>query len=347
MKMSKMSDNNFIKTMVGKCSKVSATADVFALKRYSLEDIEQRVKPLVMSAARSLNLPFERGDWVTQKDRTLIRLPLGARAVVYHASGAMQLVTGLEPMESLFPEMLEKETLVKMVEETATKLNINQFVNQKEPLQFEHLWQIKAAAATRTGESVKPVLCRAIGAYRHYLDRYPVLGPASVAIKIAGDGKLDSLSINIRETTGELVARVKTISPEQAAGNILNQMSSLWRNSKVAASEVNVPEWFRFGYLGFPKRKAQVFLAPVYLAAVRTEGEESQSYLFATPASEETYLPLQLDGHQSPATPFRGNDSKEPPPLDYKSGQMIRNITKSVTRAKIDRTLSQDQKNRH
>ena len=255
----------------------------------------------------------------------------------------MQLVTGLEPMESLFPEMLEKETLVKMVEETAARLTINQFVNQKEPLQFERLWQIKAAAAIRTGESVRPVLCRAIGAYRHYVGRFPVLGPASVAIKIAGEGKLDSISINIRETTGELVAQVKTISPEQAARNILNQMSSLWRNSKIPASEVNVPEWFRFGYLSFPKRKAQVFLAPVYVAAVRTEGEESQSYLFATSASEETYLPLQLDGHQSPVTPFRSDDGKQAPPSDYKPVQVTRNVTKPVAKAKIERISSQDQ----
>ena len=77
----------------------------------------------------------------------------------------------------------------------------------------QRLWQIKAAAGDRKGKVVDPVLFRIVGAFRHYVLDLPVWGPASVAVKLAGDASLDSLTIQIREASGERIDEVRTISP--------------------------------------------------------------------------------------------------------------------------------------
>jgi hypothetical protein len=301
-----MKEKEIIARMVDSVKAVPLRVEVFAVRRYSQDDLERRTKQFLSRTAEAYNLSLDRGDWVMQQDRTLIRLPAGARAVVYHASGALRLVMGLAPMELLFKKTEDRKTLTKLVEGTVGKLGLNEGLNPKESLHFERLWQIKASATNPKGEPVRPVLCRLVGAYRHFVGEYPVLGPASVAVKIAGEGHLDSLTIQIRETTGEAVDQAKVIRPDQAARQILSQFSGLMGNSSTPATEYAVPRFFRFGYLSLPKRKAQRLLAPVYVAALEIEGaEERQGYFFAVPATEKTYLPLCLNGTEARTTPLR------------------------------------------
>ena len=125
-------------------------------------------------------------------------------------------------------------------------------------------------------------------------------GAASVAIKLASEGTLDSLTIQMRESTGEAIDRVEVLRPEQAARQICLQLSGLIGESNV--SEVAKPRTLRFGYLSLPKRKAQRILAPVYIAEFELKGQEvSQAYVLVTPATEKTYLPLP-NGSEAPPT---------------------------------------------
>jgi len=300
-------EQKLIARMADSVKAVPSEVDIFALRRYSHDDIEGRAKHLLAKTAEACNLSLDRGDWVARQDRTLIHLPSGARAVVYHASGAIRLVTGLASMESLFEKTERPKTLTKLVEGVFRQLKIDEGLNPNESVQFERLWQIKASATNPKGKTVKPVLCRIVGAYRHFVGKYPVLGAASVAIKLAGGGLLDSLTVEMRETTGEAVDQAKIIRPDQAARQILSQLSGLMTKSRSAVSEFAVPQFFRFGYLSLPKRKAQRLLAPVYVAAIEIKGaEERQGYFFAIPATERTYLPLCLNGIEAPTTPLRG-----------------------------------------
>jgi len=301
-----MKEKEFITRMADRVKAVPPRADIFAVRRYSRDDLERRTKHLLAKTAEACNLSLDRGDWIAQQDRTLIHLPSGARAVAYHASGAIRLVTGLGPMESLFKKTENRKTLTKLVEGVFRQLKIDEGLNPDESVQFERLWQIKASATNPKGKTVQPVLCRVVGAYRHFVGKYPVLGAASVAVKLAGGGNLDSLTVEIRETTGETVDQAKILRPDQAARQILSQLSGLMNNSKSPASEFAEPQFFRFGYLSLPKRKAQRLLAPVYVAAIEIKGaEERQGYLFAVPATEKTYLPLCLDGSEARMTPLR------------------------------------------
>jgi hypothetical protein len=295
-----MSNMNLIEKMAASIEEVPETADVIALRQYSLDEIEQRAKRLLSTTAESCNLSLDRGDWSVQQDQTLIRLPMGARAGIYHASGAMYFTSGLQPMESLFRKVEDPKALTKKMEKFAGRLNIHQWTGNKQSLEFERLWQIKAAAAEPNGKATEPVLCRVVGAYRHFVNGLPVLGPASLAIKLAEEGALDSLSFQMREPTGEVIDRPETLRPEQAARQIYLQLEMLMGRTKAALHEIAQPEWMRFGYLSLPKRKTQQVLAPVYLSAITILGQEhAQAYLFVTSATEKQYLPICLSGNEA------------------------------------------------
>ncbi|MCZ8190999.1 MAG: hypothetical protein O9326_14975 [Microcystis sp. LE19-338.1B] len=284
---------------------VPPRAEVIAVRQHSLDELEQRARSFLDATGEAFSLPLNHRDWVVQNDQTLIRMPFGARAVVYHASGAMKLVIGLKPMELIFNKLEEREKLVELVKETAERLKLYDLVKQNETLRFERLWQIKAAAADRKSQTVEPVLCRVVGAYRHFVGELPVWGAASVAVKLAGEGVLDSLTVQMRESTGEVIDRVEILRPEQAARQVFLQLSRLMGQSKIPVSEVAKPRTLRFGYLSLPKRKTQRVLAPVYIAEIEIEGQEvSQAYVLVTPATEKTYLPLP-NGSEAPPTPLR------------------------------------------
>ena len=104
-----MNDKQFIERL---CSDVQGTPDnveVFAVRPFSIEENARRAKRLIAATAEMCHASSDRADWVQQADRTLARLPGGGRAVVYHASGALRLATGLATMESLFEKVEPKE----------------------------------------------------------------------------------------------------------------------------------------------------------------------------------------------------------------------------------------------
>jgi hypothetical protein len=304
-----MNNKRLIEKLAASVEGVPAQAEVIGLRQYSLDEIEQRAKRFLSTIAAALNLSLSRSDWVMKRDQTLIRLPLEARAVIYHASGAMKLIAGLKPMESLFKKGEDPKELMKQVERTANQLNIGQWAGPRQSLRFERLWQIKATAAERNGKAVEPVLCRVVGAYRHIVDELPVWGAASVAIKLAGEGALDSLEVQLREPTGEVIDRPEILRPEQAAHQISLQLEGLMGKSKISIDEMAQPQWMRFGYLSLPMRKAQRLLAPVYVSAIEIKGQqESQAYIFATSATEKVYLPLYLNGAEAHLAPMRSTE---------------------------------------
>jgi hypothetical protein len=208
-------------------------------------------------------------------------------------------------MESLFQHPREHESLVKMVEATAAKLQFKSWIGPGEALNFERLWQIKAAAGDRKGAVTKPVLCRAVGTYRHMVADLPVWGPASVVLKLAAGLTLDSLTLQLRAVTDRVIEQARIVPPDEAARQVLHKMNGLMSGSKLQFSDVAAPLWFRFGYFSLSKRKAQRLLAPVYAAALHTEGEETFNYLAVVPASDKSYLPLDGCISEAPALSTR------------------------------------------
>ena len=136
---------------------VPAHANVLALRQHPLDEMERRTKRFLATLGEAIKLPMQEGEWVPRHDRTLIRMPLGATAVLHHNSGALSVQTGLQPMESLFPDMGTPQSLTKLVEEVVVQTKLRDWISPGTSLQFERLWQIKAAATGREGKTFKDV----------------------------------------------------------------------------------------------------------------------------------------------------------------------------------------------
>ena len=300
-----MEGTKLVENLVARMGVIPPQVDILSLRQYPLDEIERRAKRFLEVLGETCKQPMDRGDWVRQLDRTVIRMPLGARAVLYPASGAMSIKTGLEPMEALYREDENRDALLKSIEQVAADSRIHDWIGPGASLRFERLWYVKAAAVSRDGNIIRSVLCRAVGSYRHVVRELPVWGPASVVVKVAADGRLDSLALQMREPTGETVEQVTVLRPEQAAHKIVLQLRGLVGKSKLNLDEAAKPEWMHFGYWSLSKHKSQRLLAPVYAAAIHLGGkQESQGYLFVIPATEIAYLPLPV-GIEAKPTPLR------------------------------------------
>ncbi|MEO5812330.1 MAG: hypothetical protein ABIU96_14325 [Rhodanobacter sp.] len=274
--------------------------NILELRRSSVDDQQRRLRKLLESSGDACERNFDRGQWQTRDDYTVVNLPQGARAELFHASGAVKLTSGRSDMESFFKEPEPKQQLIKRAETMLKTLGIHEQLGRGETLAFERMWQIKACAADRSGKASEPVLCRAVGAFRHQVEGIPVLGPASVAVQLAGNGEFDMVSILIRNPAGETLDRVKTVHPERAARNLVQQLAAQFGNSK-GDIQFDCPDGMRFGYLSLPKRKAQRLLAPVYMATIDvTHEKERQGLVLVVQATEKSYLPLNPPGHESP-----------------------------------------------
>jgi hypothetical protein len=302
-----MTETDLIKRLAESAGAVPAAADVFGVRRFTLDELQARGRRFIGALGEAYNLSLDRGDWVQQRDHTQIRLARGARATIFHASGAMKVSTAAaNPMERLFPAGTTRDALMKAVDTAATRLKLTSWVSgTTQALKFERLWQIKAAAGDRTGKKTEPVVCRAIGAYRHFVGALPVLGAASAAVKVTGDGLIDSVSLQLRETTPEVIERAPIVNVTEGARQIAMQLSALMGKSKVPYTEYAVPESMRFGYLNLGKRTSQPVLAPVFVAVVNIGGEDAQGYVLVTAATAKPYLPLARTGLDAPIVASR------------------------------------------
>jgi len=300
-----MDESELIARLAASVGEVPSHAEIFAVRQYSIEEMTRRAKRLLGVTGEMCNVSFDRCDWVQQADRTLVRLPLGGRAVIYHASGAMKVMSGLAPMESLFAKDEPREALNRLVEAAAERLRIAEWVGPRESLRFERLWQIKAAAADREGKVVDSVLCRIVGAYRHVVGKLPVWGAASVALKLAGGGALDSIAIQVREASGETIDWAPVVRPDEAARQVVLQLGGLMGRANVPFTKFVQPQGMHFGYLSLGKRSTQRALAPHYVAFIEIGGEEAQAYQFVVSATEKTYLQLCQVGSQPPPAQLR------------------------------------------
>lgn len=295
-----MDTNALMEMLTSPRQDIPDRVDILLLHRWSVDELQQRLRTLMNRGGKVCQLAFEHGDWATYEDRSLVRLPRGARAAVYHASGAMMLKVGLAPMERLFKEPETKDALTRRTEELVKAFGFAEMLGRDETLSFERLWQIKARAADRDGRVVDPVLCRAVGAFRHHINGLPVLGRASVAVQIAADGVLDMVSTLVRSPVEERLERARVIDRELAARELTKQIAGLFSDGRRESVSVKVPQGLRFGYLSLPRRQVQRVLAPVYIATVEVaHARERQAMVLAVAATEKAYLPLNAPGQES------------------------------------------------
>jgi hypothetical protein len=298
-------------------NEVPTSAAVFAVQTFTLDELRARAASLLASLPlQSDNTDVgpgggcrsDRGNWTSDDTLTTVHLAQGARAVLYHASGAVEFRSGLAPFEATFAAGTERELLTRLVAASAARIDLKNWTGEQGTLSFERLWQMKAHGADRSGKTTDALLTRVVGAFRHSVAGIPVLGGASVALRLAGDGSIDALTLRIRPSAGEVIDTAKIIAPESAARQLALQLSSLLGCGKESVPGDVVREAkLQFGYLDLGKRKAQEVLAPAYVAQITLQHRmEKQAYILAVPATERCYQQqLQVAGQQGLATGAR------------------------------------------
>jgi hypothetical protein len=304
-----MNEQTLIQALAASCDgHVPSQADVVSLQTLSLDDLRQRAQRFLTQINQPDGCEHDRSVWVARDEHTMIQLPNGARAVVYHASGALQYVSGLAPLQGLFAQPERKDVLTRRLKEMAQKFGIHDWAGQNGRIEFEHLFQMKAQGADRSGKASEVVLSRAVGAFRHYVGDLPVLGAASVALRLAGDGQLDALAVQVRPVAAALIDKADIIPAERAARQIAQQLSVLLGQAKeTVAREMVESQVMHFGYLDLGKRKSQRLLAPAFVAQVVLRHKTNrQAYVLAVPGTERPYMQIPLYGSDAVVTRARG-----------------------------------------
>lgn len=250
-----MNEQTLIDSLAADCTGYPSRVDVLALQSFTLDEVRARASRFLSLVEEVGHCTHDRANFVTRDDRTLVQLAGGARAVVYHASGALQFHTGTTPFTAPFGRVEDRTVLTRLVTEAAQRLRVEDWTGENGSLQFERLFQSKGQGADRQGRIAKPVLFRATGAWRHAVGGIPVLGAASVALTLAGDGRLDALALRIRPGVAEKLDSAAVVAPEVAARQIAGHLASVLGNAKERLPDnVIASQSMRFGYLDLGKR---------------------------------------------------------------------------------------------
>ncbi len=287
-----MNEQRLMEALVASAGKVPGDAEVIALEAVSLGAMQERTRQFLKLIGQRESRSLDRGDWLAQPEQTAIRLPDGARAMLYHASGAMRYVAGRAPFDALFEKIPAREELTRIVTAEAAKYDLARWAGGRGELVFERLWQTKAQGMDKAGATSEPVLTRIVGAWRHMVEGIPVLGGASVALKLAGDHGVDMMTVQVRPGESKTVDKARIVSPEAAARQIVLQLAAQLGRGELpddAIEEVSM----HFGYLDLGKRKAQRMLAPAFMARISiNHKQERQAVVLAVAATEKVYLPI-------------------------------------------------------
>ena len=290
-----------------------ARADILALRQLTQDGIRSRVNRFLNTLQESGHCPTDRAHVAERGERSVVHLPEGARAVVYHASGALEYRSGLAPFAAPFQRLEEPSLLVRQLGETAQRLQLTSWSEEGGGLAFERLWQTKAQGADREERVSQQLLVRATGAWRHAIAGIPVLGGASVALTLAGDGRVDGLAVNVRPLLGESLDSAAILKEEQAARQVVESLISLLGRAKdPLPPDVIESATMQFGYLDTGRRKTQRLLAPVFVARIGLRHKlERQAYIIAVHATERPYLELPLFGTEAGVTRARSDACKQ------------------------------------
>ncbi len=294
-----MSDHTLLHKLAGTCAdaRIPEQADILLLQTPTREQLHARARRFVALLEEHGDCPHDNGGaWQQRDDQTVIYLPDGARAMVHHASGALRYVSGLGPAEAAFEHDAERAVLQRLVEERARKLALSDWAGPNGELRFERLFRTLGQGADPAGKTSATTLFRALGAWRQFARGVPVLGAASVALRLAGDGRLDTLSVQVRPANGEVLDRAAIIEPQAGARQVVAQLATLLGQKEVPGNLVESAT-LQFGYLDLGKRKPQRVLAPAYVAQIVLRHKTvRQAYVLAVRATERAYLELPVYG---------------------------------------------------
>ncbi|MFD1543302.1 hypothetical protein [Nonomuraea guangzhouensis] len=267
---------------------VPATVSVLGLAAPEPSTVQRRLEDLVLAVAGLRDDTQEQLEVVTHQDRTTAWLPGRLRAVGFHASGSMTVHLDLPAFEDVFDNDPGDAELTGMLRAAADRIGLSSLVPAEDELLFERLWRVKAAGDPRTD----PGLCRALGAFRHYVRDLPVYGRASATVELGASGGVASLGVSTRRFAddggGPVVAEPRVRTPIQAARDVAARVAESFAGMEAWLT----PQWFRFGYLSLGRRRPQALLTPFYIASIRVRSDrEVSAHVTAVPGCDGRFAP--------------------------------------------------------
>jgi hypothetical protein len=279
----------FARALVDRVSNYRKTAPVFQLVERPIEMLEREAFEFGRRFDAAPDAADARADLQRDKQSTTVQFPGGTTVKLFHASGAMIARRSLPPAAHLFEQAPPKDTLVSRAHDAVRRLGLGQSPNSIERLEFERLWQIKAAGRQPNGAGGYETLCRAVGAFRRFIHELPVLGRASVFVKLAADEVIEAAGSDWRPCEERAFDEATIIDPSEAALRIASELSVAAGSPNLSNYEV---DFFGLGYVSFPKRRVQSVLQPVYVALVHTRGWTTLGRIVVVSATERAYEPI-------------------------------------------------------
>lgn len=286
-------DGSLLNALVDKAQGYRDTVPVFQVQLQRAAEWEREATKLALRFAALHGMEAPRYSIVRGHDRTKIRLPEGAGLQLFNVSGAMMLERGWSAFEHVISNdtgQVDREVLNRQVEEGVQHLELDRSRGREE-LRFERLWQLKAAGMTRERERGPVALTRVVGAFRRYLYDLPVWGRASVFVKVAAEGQVDSAGIDWRPVSQNPIDQARVLDPKDAAKRTLDELSVYLPGGQFTLEDY-APEFFSLGYFSLPKRRVQAVMQPVWVAMFRGRGPTTLNRLLVVPGATKIYEPI-------------------------------------------------------
>lgn len=284
-------ESTLVQALVSRLSNYRKSAPVFNLVQRPLDLLEKEALVFGHRLAAAAGAAGTRASLRRGREATTITLQQGVAVKLFHASGALLAHTAIAPGAHLFREMPAKEALASRATDVVRRLGLEELPGPNERLEFERLWQIKAAGAQPNGKRGYEVLCRAVGAFRRFVYDLPVLGRASVFVKLAADDVIEAAGCDWRTCEERAFDDAALIDPAQGASQIVKELALAAGDTHLSAERYDT-DFFGLGYLSFAKRRAQSVLQPVYVAMLRPRGWTTLGRVVVVPATERVYEPI-------------------------------------------------------
>lgn len=277
--------------LVDRVSNFRKTAPVFNLVQRPLETLERDALEFGRRFAADWGTDERRGDLQRGRQSTVVVFPHDTTVKLFHASGAMIARRALAPGTHLFTQTPAKDSLISRAVDVVRRLVPGAAGGTTERLDFERLWQIKAAGRQQSGKEGYEVLCRAVGAFRRFVHDLPVLGRASVFVKLAAGDVVEAAGSDWRACEERAFDEAPVIDPSEGASRVVAELASAAGHAHISA-EYYEPDFFGLGYLSFPKRRVQSVLQPVYVALLHPRGWTTLGRVVVVPATDRAYEPI-------------------------------------------------------
>lgn len=277
-----------------KLGKSRSSMPVFRVPERSLDDLHNSLVSAVDGVCALAGLGKLRHEATLHNKRTFMAFQSGIKAQVYHASGALAISRGFAPFQHIIATDASTANLNDLEQQAKTAINKLNLVSlgKNEKLKFERLWKLKAGGVTEKGEFGPIALTEVVGAFRRYLGNIPVYGAASQFVQIVADNQVSGVGVDWRRIEEEPFETAKLISAEEGAERLLQQLQ-VFLPERPLTMEDYTPDEFLTGYFSLPKRRAQNYMQPVFIAKFLDNGPDtSLNRLIAIPAGVKLYEPI-------------------------------------------------------